>query len=306
MRCRDVHLRQHAVAVKAPTVDTRRDAVRLSKRPSINVSSPVILGGAWTQGAKSLISASSAGQTELVDAMEDAYCASTLTRDKHIERFEAYLNGRGCSVQLFKEYIEPWQRRVVQKTLDASSLATYSNYLAGKFCVLKGSKTMKAILAQGGHSGGTKRAPRLSPVHRKKLLTYVMSSPVTVAKAGMWMQIRMSAPRAADVARLLTHHFMPERHKAHWAFTKSIRKAADAKTCRSLGKCKPPFSLKWWQEQGRKHDDQPLQEYSSEMCNTIMREVCKCTEGTRRPTSTSLRLVFIDDAVEKAGGDYEA
>ncbi len=307
-RIRDVdlaHLLRDATVAK---LNTARDALHPTLDcPKMPARQPVIVGrGSWPEGAKTISSGGrlhDAGQSA-VEALIGTYAASTASAEKQVALFAAFLRGRPCSEELFKEYVEPLQRRVKNKTLDASSLATYMGYVSNRYRMLKTTKLFKAVKAQGGHLGGSKRAPRVPPTLKKKLLAYVRSVPITTIKAGMWLQMRIGAPRCCDVSRIRTGSFMQQRGKAHWNFTKSIRDAANCKTTPILKKeWVPPFTSKWWTEQGELYRGQPLRNYDSALVNAEMRKIC--VDHMPMPTSTSLRLVMVDDTLAETGNDYE-
>ena len=244
---------------------------------------------------------------EAIEKLEAEYSADSGQATRQVQLFTDFLKGREGTEELFREYVNELQKRVVNGTMAASSLATYMTYVTNsqRYRHMRGCRAMRAIKAQGSHLGGKHRAPRMDTTLARRIMQYIAKKPMSVLKAGMWLQARMAAPRCVDVSRLRREHFMPDRKKTHWAFTKSIRNAADAKTTPALKmSIRPPFSLAWWEAQAEQNGGQPLKEYNSVECNKELERIC---EGYHpKPTSTSLRLIFIDEAVEKAGGDYDA
>ncbi len=244
-----------------------------------------------------------------MDDLMAAYSADISVLCEHQRKFDFFLAGRPATEAELKRYLEPMQKRVVDENMDASTLATYTNYITGgKHRHLRKTRVAKAVKAQGGHLGGKRRAPTMPKKLSERILKFSYSKPVTLLKTGMWLQIKMCAPRTCDVSRLRCEAFIwgemndRKRRRVHWSYTKSIRSAADAKTTPELEKTEPPFNKAWWEKMSKENKGQPLRDYDYPEVNKQLKELAHDYDPI--PTSTSLRLVFIKNAVQKTGS-YE-
>ncbi len=293
-------------AMVRPCPLLNRDAIFQAREPQcLRPAVPAVhLGQSWGPGAQSL----TGKLAELDDPMKALikdYSADDSVRQSYIQSFGNFLQGRPATEALLSDFLRPLQQKVAQKTLMASSLATYTNYIvksAGFRCLQK-CRLVKAIRAQGGHLGGSCRAPTVPPKLKKKIVAYMFSKPVDHIKVGMWFQAHIAAPRSIDVARLRGDCFIRSgRMRTHWSFTKSIRDSSQAKTVPDLEKVIPPFSEAWWKTQTEENRGQPLRQYTYQEANAQLKVIC--AGYNPMPTSTSLRLLFIERAVTKSKGNY--
>lgn len=308
MRDADLSLEVQVAWDKRPQMIGPRDAV-FSPRQPIPVSGrghgrahPE--GHSWSPCLQALSLRSEEGSAlQAVSELEARYSADEKGKHRQVHLFEQFCKTQpeGASQRAFRMYVGLLQKRVNAGTLDASSMNTYLMYVTSAYPQWRSLRTMRAVQAQGSHKGGKRRAPRIPPALKKRLIRYVYSKPFDVTKGGMWAQMCLAAPRCIDVSRLRKDSLQLDRKRTFWSWTKSIRGAIQAKTTPALpaGTMKPPFTGVWWQSQG----EEPLAEYNSVDVNRVLKSIA--SDFTPVPTSTSLRLVFIEDAMAATGGDYE-
>lgn len=181
-----------------------------------------------------------------------------------------------------------------------SSCCTYLRYVTLKYKRFAHLPCFKAIQTEAGSIGSLKKAPAADSELIEILKNWFAAGPAedVIARGGAYLQT-ISGGRPIDVKRLRGGGMVfsgRDIRSIDWRWTKSIKKAKDAKTVfppeeifQKLGP--PPFTPEQWKKWGGRDGLLfPFADYTSDLVNMHLKELSK--GFSEKLLSTSLRNIY--------------
>ena len=259
-----------------------------------------------------------AGRQALGKAIKE-YVPETTTAKDWCKEFEIFCGSEPHSAELFSDFCAlVYYRTTINKGvpghLSVSSACTYLRYVTAKYKRYAAFPCFRAIETEAGSLGAYHKAPSVGDEHLQHLKLWFAQGPTDKQKVrcAAWLQTATGG-RPIDISRLRCGGLvMDGAHvkSVEWKWTKSIKKAKDAKTVfppktlqEKIGPA--PFDAKQWKAWGGKDGtDRPFIKYCA---GTINKELYMlCEEYDEQLTSTSLRDIYNRLIAEICDNDAEA